>query len=400
MPVSRRDFLKTAAVSAGALLLPSALAGRARAAGGEPVLVAIFLRGGADSLGMVAPLGDPYYAQIRPTIALTPATALPIGNGFYGFHPAFAPLLPAFQAGRVAVVHATGSHDPTRSHFDAQDFMERGAPNDFSVYDGWLNRTLAAIGASTSLSGVTFSGAKALSLSGPAPSVAFTSLNNFRLSGGNGTERRAALQSMYQTVSTTLVGRSVGELFQSLDQIAGIQNTSTVAYPNTGLARTLRDVAALIRADLGVRVVAVNVGGWDHHEREPENMARTVAELAGGLAAFDQDLGGSHGRTLTITMTEFGRTAEENGSAGTDHGHGSLSVVMGAGIRGGRVLTKNDTWPGLAPNQRFEGRDLAVTTDFRDLFAEVLHRHMGLSSLGSVFPRFAVSTANYPGLYS
>lgn len=399
MCLSRRDFLKTAAVSAGALLVPSAFAPGARAAGGERVVVALFLRGAADGLNLVAPVGDPFYAQIRPTIALAPSAVLNL-DGFFGFHPGLAPLLPAYQAGRLAVVHATGSHDQSRSHFDAQDFMERAAPNDFSVYDGWLNRYLAATGTTTSLSGVSMAGSKVLSLAGGSPSLAFGSLSSFRLSSSNAVERRTTLQSAYQTVSTTLLGRSAGELFQSLDQVAAIQNTSTVVYPNTGLARTLRDVAALIRADVGVRVVAVNSGGWDHHESETMNMARSAADLAGAIAAFDQDLGASQGRTLLVTMTEFGRTAEENGSAGTDHGHGSVSFVLGGGIRGGRVVLRNNQWPGLAPAQRFQNRDLAVTTDFRDLFAEILHRHMGLSSLASVFPRHTVDTANYPGLFA
>ena len=399
MCVSRRAFLKTAAVTAGALLVPPALARRAHAAGGERVVVALFLRGAADSLNIVVPYGDPFYTQVRPTIAVPRSTLLDL-DGFFGMPPTMAPLLPAYQAGRLAVVHATGSPDPTRSHFDAQDFMERAAPSDFSVYDGWLNRTLLAAGATQSLSGVTIGGAKALALAGSAPSMNFYSLSSYKLSGAYGTERRAALQTMYQSVAATLVGRSSGELFQSLDNVAAIQNTSTVPYPNTGLARTLRDVAALIRADVGVRAVAISMGGWDHHEREPENMARVLPELAGALAAFDQDLGAAQGRTLLVTMTEFGRTVEENGSAGTDHGHGSLAFVLGGGIHGGRVLLKDGQWPGLAPAQRFESRDLQVTTDFRDLWAEILDRHMGLPEVAPVFPRHAVSPSNYPGLFA
>jgi uncharacterized protein (DUF1501 family) len=399
MCLSRRDFLKTAAVTAGALLVPPALAKQARAVGGEPVLVALFLRGAADGLNIVVPYGDPVYAQVRPTIAVPQQSLLDL-DGFFGLPPALAPLLPIFQARRLAVVHAFGSPDSSRSHFDAQDFMERAAPNDFSVYDGWLNRYLLAIGAGESLSGVSLGGAKALALAGASPSLAFSSLAGFRLSGGFGPERRSVLESMYRSVSTTFLGRSSGELFQSLDRVAAIQNSSTVTYPSSGLGRALRDVAALIRADVGVRVVTVSAGGWDHHEREPENMAGVLTDLAAALAAFDRDLGAAQGRTLLVTMTEFGRTIEENGSAGTDHGHGSLSFVLGGGIRGGRVILKNGQWPGLATAQRFQNRDLAVTTDFRDLFAEILHRHMGLSALGTIFPRHAVSAANYPGLFA
>jgi uncharacterized protein (DUF1501 family) len=397
MSLSRRTFLKTTAVTAGALVVPSMLAPRAKAAGGERVLVALFQRGAADGLNLVVPYGDPVYYQVRPTIGITAPSDL---NGFFGLHPSLAPLAPIYKSGRLAIVHATGSPDSTRSHFDAQDFMERAAPNDFSVHDGWLNRYLQAIGASTSLSALTLGGSKALSLAGSAPSLAFSSLSNFRLSGGFPTQRRAALQTMYQSVATTLLGRSASELFQSIDQVAAIPNTSTVQYPNGGLGRALRDVAALIRADVGVRVVAVNIGGWDTHERELEYIASAAAELAGSLAAFDQDLGASAGRTLVVSMTEFGRTVEENGSGGTDHGHGSVSFVMGGGIHGGRVLLRNNQWPGLATAQRFQQRDLAVTTDFRDTFAEILNRHMGVSTLAPIFPNYTVDAANYPGLFT
>lgn len=397
MCLSRRSFLKTTAVTAGALLVPAALASRARAAGGEPVLVVLFQRGAADGLNLVVPYTDPLYFQLRPKIAVPNPIAL---DAAFGVHPSLAPLVPLFQSGKLAVIHATGSPDSSRSHFDAQDFMERAAPNDFSVQDGWLNRYLLAIGASNSLQAVTLGGSKALSLSGSAPSTAFGSLSSYKLSGSNATLRRTALQTLYSSVATTLLGRSASELFQSLDQVGAIVNTSTVTYPTGGLGRALRDTAALIRADIGVRVIALSIGGWDHHEREPENMVGVAAELGGALAAFDQDLGTHSGRTLTVTMTEFGRTVEENGSAGTDHGHGSVSFVMGGGIHGGRVLIRNGQWPGLAKSQLFQSRDLQVTTDFRDTFAEILHRHMGLAALAPIFPKFTTSAANYPGLFS
>ena len=399
MCLSRRDFLKGAAVTAGALVLPAGLARPARAAGGEPVLVSIFLRGAADGLNLVVPHGDPRYYEIRPHIAVPKGTELDL-DGFFGLHPALAPLLPIYQAGRLAVVHAFGSPDPTRSHFEGQDFMDRGAPGDFTVYDGWLNRYLQAVGAETSLSAVSIGNAKSLSLTGAAPSLSFSSLADFRLAGRFPTQRRAAVQQMYESVQATLLGRSAGELLEAVDQVAAIQNDSVVAYPDTEFGRALRDVAALIRADLGVRVVAVNLGGWDHHETESDDMSWMAQALAEGLAAFDRDLGSAAGRTLVVTTTEFGRNAEENGSQGTDHGHGSVSFVLGGALHGGRVLLRDGRWPGLTKAQLFEGQDLAVTTDFRDLFAEVLHRHMGLSALAPVFPGHAVSQSRYPGLFS
>ncbi len=172
-----------------------------------------------------------------------------------------------------------------------------------------------------------------------------------------------------------------------------------MTYPNSGLGRTLREVAALIRGDVGVRAVAVNSGGWDHHDATPGRMNGVAGDLGACLAAFHQDLGTHANRTILLSMTEFGRTGEENGSLGTDHGHGSVSFAMGGGLHGGRVLVRDQQWPGLAKANLYQGRDLAVTTDFRDLFAEILHRHMGLSSLGSVFPGHPVSAANYPGLF-
>lgn len=399
MALSRREFLKSAAVTASALAIPTALAPRARAAGGEPVLVSIFLRGAADGLGLVVPHGDPYYYQARPGLAVPKGTELDL-DGFFGFHPELAPLLPIYRANRLAVLHAIGSPDPSRSHFDAQDFAERAAPGDFSVYDGWLNRYLVAIGSESSLAAVTIGNAKALSLAGDAPSLAFWSLADLRLAGRFASQRRAALEQIYQSVQATLLGRSAGEFFGGIDQVAAIRNDSAVVYPDTPFARSLRDVAALIRADLGLRVVALDLDGWDHHESGSDGMYWMAKTLAEGLAAFDRDLGAAAGRTLVVTTTEFGRTLAENGSGGSEHGHGSVAFVMGGAVRGGRVLLQGGRWPGLARAQLFEEQDLAVTTDFRDLFAEVLHRHMGLPTLAPVLPGHPVSASRYPGLFA
>ena len=399
MGLSRRDFLKGAAVTAGALVVPAALAPRARAVGGEPVLVSIILRGGADGLNLVVPHADPRYYELRPNVAVPMGSALDI-DGFFGLHPALAPLLPIYQARRLAVVHAVGSHDSSRSHFDAQDFLERAAPGDFSVQDGWLNRYLQAIGSDASLAAITVGNAKALSLAGAAPSLAFWSVADLRLAGRFETQRRAALEQIYQSVQATLLGRSAAEFFDGIDQLAAIHNDSSVPYPDSPFSQALRDVAALIRADLGVRVVVLNLDGWDHHESGSEATGFMAKTLAEGLAAFDQDLGASAGRTLVVTTTEFGRTVEENGSLGTEHGHGSVSFVMGGAIHGGRVLLRDGQWPGLEKAQRFEEQDLAVTTDFRDLFAELLHRHMGLSAVSQILPGHSVSASRYPGLYA
>jgi len=398
MPITRRELMKTAALGATAFLLPGGIR-NARAAGGEPVLVAVFMRGAADGLHLVVPHGDPRYYQLRPQIAVPRGSEIDL-DGFFGLCPQLAALHPLYQSGQLAVLHAFGSPAGTRSHFDAQDFMERAAPDDFSVYDGWLNRYLRAIGSDRSLAAVTLGDAKALALEGAAPSLSFRSLSGFRMSGEFRSERRAALETLYRSLPGTLLGRSGGELFDALDQVAAIENDSQVEYPRWyGFGKALRDAAALIRADVGVRVVALDVGGWDHHEDLPGSMDHTAPRFAEALAAFMQDLGSSAGRTAVMVTTEFGRKCQEDGSLGTDHGHGSVAFMLGAGVHGGRVLVR-DGWPGLGPDELFDGRDLAVTTDFRDLFAEVLDRHMGLAQLASVFPRHPVDTGRYPGVFS
>lgn len=397
MEMTRRDLLRAAAVGATAFLVPGA-ARHAHAATGEPVLVTLFLRGAADGLQLVVPHGDPHYYALRPTIGIPHAELLDL-DGFFGLHPALAPLLPLYQSGRLAAVHACGSTHPTRSHFDAQDFMERGAPGDFTVHDGWLNRVLQRLGAGSSLAAVSLGQQRALALEGTAPSLAFASLDDFRLRGSYTEQRRAALEGLYRSLAGTLLGRSGAELFDAVDVVSSVPNDSTVDYGSSGLGRALRDAAALVRADVGVRIVTIDAGGWDHHDHENDALQWTAADLAHCLAAFHADLGSHAGRTLVVTMTEFGRTAAENGALGTEHGHGSVSFVMGGGVHGGRVLVR-DGWPGLAPAALHEGRDLAVTTDFRDLLAELVARHLGLGALGPVFPGHAIATGRFPGLFA
>ena len=401
MSLTRRTFLKTATASLSALIAPGALlhARPARALGTDPVLVALYLRGGADALSLVVPHGDPAYYAARPSIRIPAGNEIDL-DGFFGFHPSLAPLLPWYQSGRLALLHATGSPDGTRSHFDAQDFMEFAAPGDKTVTVGWLNRFLSAAGLTTPLSGVTLEVAAAKALAGPAGSLAIPALSRFSLSGTYTAERRQAIRAIFgQTADPSLRAMGVNSS-DLIDLIETIDGTTNVAYPGSKLALALKDLAALIKSDVGVRVAAVNHGSWDHHANHHINFPIMAADLASSLAAFATDLGSDLDRTVVLVMSEFGRRVADNGAIGCDHGHGGVMMALGGSVQGGNVLLRNATWPGLAPAQLFQGIDLAATTDFRDVFAELLDRHMGLSNLAPVFPSFSVSASNYPGLFA
>jgi uncharacterized protein (DUF1501 family) len=225
-------------------------------------------------------------------------------------------------------------------------------------------------------------------------------LSRFSLAGTYTTERRDALRSIFAGTGKTLVRAQGANALDLVDLVGTIDDSTAVTYPATSLGARLRDLAALIKADVGVRVAAVNHGPWDHHANQTTAFPVVASDLAGSLAAFASDLGSDLDRTVVLVMSEFGRRLAQNGALGSDHGHGSVMFALGGAIAGNRVLLANDTWPGLLPGQLFEGIDLAGTTDFRNVFAELLDRHMGLSDPSPVFPNFAVSTANYPGFFA
>ena len=400
MTFTRRQFLQSTAVGMTAFMLPSWVRS-ARAAGTDPVLVTIFQRGAADGLNTVVPAGDPFYYSSRPGIQVPPGTELAL-DGFFGLNPAFVDLQGLYQAGDLCFLHAAGSTDPSRSHFDAQDFMDHGARQQDD------RRRLAESlphdrRRRQPISGVSLSNATAKSLAGAAPSLAFESIAGFALTGNWATERRAALDVRYGMLAGTLIGNNVLDAFEALDLVATVNTATSVIYPNgSDLGAALKDSAALIKANIGVRVIAISIGGWDHHTNLVAQLAPLGAELSGSLKAFHDDLGSDLGRTLTLVMTEFGRRIDENGGDGTDHGHGGVMMAMGGGIAGGRVIVKDSAWPGLAPADRYIGEDLQVTTDFRDVFAEGLNRHMGLavSGMGPIFPGFSASASRFPGLFT
>jgi uncharacterized protein (DUF1501 family) len=410
---TRRFFLKSsglAFVSLGfAPRVFARAAGAARGAGKRKTLVVAFQRGACDGLNTVIPYGEDSYRTLRPTIAI-PAprggsreAALDL-DGFFGLHPALEPLLPLWQEKSLAVVHAIGSPDTTRSHFDAQDYMESGTPGVKSTDDGWMNRCLQAekdAGASP-FRGVSLTPTLPRALSGRAPAVAMASLQQFGLRGGTESATAHTFEEMYAAAVRDVVHGTGQETFEA---IAFLKKADPGRYlPAHGAqyrgryGEALKQVAQLIKADVGVELAFTEIGGWDHHAAEggvQGQLAARLRELGGALAAFHRDLGDRMQDVVLVTLTEFGRTARENGNRGTDHGHASVSFVMGGEVRGGTV---HGRWPGLSNGALYEGRDLALTTDFRDLLAELLAGHLGARDLARVFPGHTTSAGRFPGV--
>jgi uncharacterized protein (DUF1501 family) len=363
---------------------------------GKKRLVVIFQRGAADGLNIVVPHAESSYYAMRPTIAIPREQVIDL-DGFFGLHPAMASFKPLWDQGHLAIVHAAGSPDPTRSHFDAQDYMESGTPGVKSTEDGWLNRALrnASDHDTSPFRGVSMGGVLPRMLSGSAPAVAVGNINNFGVGGPNPRVQpvAATFEAMYdQSVDAVLHGTGE-ETFDAVKMLkAADPQRYTPApganYPRGPLGNALRQVAQLIKADLGVEVAFSDVGGWDHHVNEGSvqgQIAQRVGDLSQAMSAFWTDLGNLAEDTVVVTMSEFGRTARENGNRGTDHGHANVMFVMGGPVRGRRVYGR---WPGLAPEQLNENRDLALTTDFRTVLSELVYRHLGNHNLGEVFPGF------------
>jgi uncharacterized protein (DUF1501 family) len=352
---------------------------------------------------------------VRPDIAVPAGTELQLGGGDshgFGLFPLCTDMKSMYDAGELLAIHLAGSTDPSRSHFDAQDFMEKAAPGNKSITDGWLNRYLAAVNNADPVAGLSISDAPQLAMRGGAPNVAFSAINAFLIAGDFAAARRTALQSYYSAGTADTLGVGVDAALSAVDVIQSVNTATGVTYPDNRLAGALKDVAAIIKSQVGARVVAVDLGGWDHHSNLSTSLGQIggedgegkAVELNGALKAFRDDLagGGYLNSTLTLVMTEFGRRVVQNGGAGTDHGHGGVMFAIGGGIAGGRLILDNDTWPGLTPANLYQGEDLQVTTDFRDVFAEALFAHMGmgLGSMSPIFPGFSASASRFPGMYS
>jgi uncharacterized protein (DUF1501 family) len=412
MTISRRYFLKNGGIAMlGMASLPSFLqrAIAATPSPGKKKMVVLFQRGAMDGLNVVVPFAEPNYYHLRPTIAIPQprsgaADAAIDLDGFFGLHPSLAPLQPLFQNGQLAIVQAVGSPDPSRSHFDAQDFMESGTPGVKSTEDGWLNRALQATPEeqSSPFRAVAFGPYLPRTLQGSAPAVSIPELKQFKMYGSPQTVQ-GGFEAMYaQTVDQALHG--VGkQTFEAIDQLKKInpdayQPENGADYPKSRFGQSLQEIAELFKADVGLEVAFLDSGGWDHHVNEggvQGQLSNLLRDLGQGIAAFHQDMGDRMGDVVFVSMSEFGRTAHENGNRGTDHGHANCMFVMGGDVKGGKVYTR---WPGMGEGQLHDGRDLAVTTDYRSVLSEIMTKHLGNSHLATVFPGFANDPRQLLGL--
>jgi len=388
------------------------------------VLICLFQRGAADALNVVVPFGEQAYYGLRPTIAVsrptlaTPDAAIDL-DGFFGLHPSLAPFKSLWTQGLLAPVHAVGSPSNTRSHFDAQDYMESGTPDAKGTRDGWLNRYLATKGTceecATNGVGSAVGGLganrtpqtphqlfRAISMTqqtprilmGPAASIAMNSIADFAIRAN--APGAATVEGLYATGDSDVVHAAGGEMLEAMKILRAAnpqqyQPRNGADYPRSPLGQRLREIAQLIKADVGVEVAFADVGGWDTHVNQggaTGQLAQRLDDFAKSTHALVTDLGDRMADVVILTMSEFGRTARQNGSGGTDHGHAGCLFVIGGGVKGGKV---HGRWPGLEPEQLNEGRDLALTTDFRSVFGEVVKKHLGASRLDAIFPGFAPS---------
>jgi uncharacterized protein (DUF1501 family) len=409
----RRLFLKSTGIAlvAGGFLprVFVRMASASETGASKRVLVAIFQRGAVDGLNVLVPYGDAAYSAARPTIAVPrpgssgkPALDL---DGFFGLHPSLEALVPFFRDRSAAFVHAVGSPDATRSHFDAQDFMESGTPGVKTTRDGFLARALAETsGAKPSpLRAVAISPAMPRILAGSSGAVAMRRLEGFGLRGADREETTTTFEAMYDDAVAGAFRDTARESFDAVRAVrsanpSGLPPENGAVYPRGPLGDALRQIAQLIKSGVGLEVAFTDVGGWDTHAGEGGSdgpLANRLREFGNAIAAFARDLGSRMADVTLVTLSEFGRTARENGNRGTDHGHANVMLLLGGGVRGGRVYGR---WPGLAADRLYEGRDLAVTTDFRDVFAEILAKRLDVPDLGAVFPGYACDPGRRLGL--
>jgi len=387
--LSRRYFIKSSGLALASFAVNPSLAFSGTGKD-HPIIIVIFQRGAADGISMVVPFGDPHYHSARPQISIPAEAAIDL-DGFFGLHPSLASLKPIYDSGRLAIVHSVGSPDSTRSHFDAQDYMESGAPGNKGIVDGWMNRYLQSNPDSTSTSfrAIAFSPNMPRSLMGLAPAIAMTRISDFGVrSGASSNDFARAFEAMYGRDDS---GKETFEAVNMLKKANPQQFTPAngAVYPASSYGQALLQIAQLIKAGVGLEVAFADIGGWDTHANQGSDrgqLANRLREFGDGLAALYRDLGDRMRNVVVMTMTEFGRSIRQNGSGGTDHGHASSLFAFGGPVQGGKVYGK---WPGLAPENLHEGRDLAMTTDFRDVLAEVLTKHMGAPANNRIFPGFA-----------
>jgi len=414
--MQRRAFVKSGALAlvtmglsprflrrtAFGMELPGAAKGR--------TLICLFQRGAADALNVVVPHGEASYYSLRPRIAI-PRPSARFGDaqaaidldGFFGLHPSLQPLKPLWDRGLLAPIHAVGSPSTTRSHFDAQDYMESGTPDVKATPDGWLNRYLATKGTCeecashgsvrpSPFQAVAMTDQTPRILEGSAPAVAMTSLDAFTVrAGGTSAEQ---IEALYRTGTSDVVHASGSEMFEAVKMLRAAnpqryQAENGANYPRSQFGQRLREIAQLIKANVGMEIAFADVGGWDTHVNQggaTGQLANRLGDFAQSIGALVTDLGDRMENVVILTMSEFGRMARENGNGGTDHGHAGAMFAIGGSVKGGKVHAK---WPGLAQEQLYEGRDLALTTDFRSVFSEIAAKHLGAAKLDAVFPGYS-----------
>jgi uncharacterized protein (DUF1501 family) len=415
MNTTRRIFLRNGALAlAGTTALPAFLTRAVMAATTDATaqgkrLVVIFQRGAADGLNIVVPWREPNYYTMRPTIAIQQNQVLDL-DGFFGLHPAMASLQPLYSQGHLAIVHATGSPDGTRSHFDAQDFMESGTPGVKSTRDGWLNRALQAEDIRrrrehTAFRAVAFGSDVPRTLEGKVSALAISNVQDFAV-GGRGPKPAPAattFEAMYDQSSDSLLHNAGDSSFEAIKMLratdpAHYAPSADAQYPDSPFAKNMKQIAQLLKANLGVEAAFTDIGGWDTHQNQGSTdgqLANRLRDFSDSIAAFWRDMGSEVENITLVTMSEFGRTAHQNGTGGTDHGHANAMFVVGGNVKGGKVYGK---WPGLADHQLNEGRDLTITTDYRQVLGEVVSKTIGATNLEMTFPGAKLNPHQFLGL--
>lgn len=408
--VTRRGFMKGGALALigtstiPAFLSRSVLAEMTTAAANRKKLVVLFQRGAVDGLNVVVPYTEKNYYAMRPTIAIRQNEVIDL-DGFFGLHPQMAAFKPLYDQGHLAIVHAAGSPDPSRSHFDAQDYMESGTPGVKVTEDGWLNRALAVEpleGKPSAFRAVALGTQVPRTLQGKVPAIALNNLADFSV-GGKGPQTSPisnAFQAMYDESTDSILQGTGQETFEAVKMLkaadpAKYQPAAGVIYPNTPFGNSLKQIAQLMKANLGVEAAFSDIGGWDTHQNQGAatgQLANRLTEFSNSIAAFWRDMGDDAENVTLVTMSEFGRTARQNGTGGTDHGHANVMFVLGGQVKGGKVYGR---WPGVANEQLNEGRDLAVTTDFRNVLGEAAYKTLGAKNLDVVFPGSQVKPGTF-----
>ena len=399
--LTRRFFLHNGALAiAGTAAIPSFLVrsvlAETAATPGQR-LVVIFQRGAVDGLNVVVPYREKNYYSMRPTIGIPEKQVLDL-DGFFGLHPSMAAFQPLYQQGHLAIVHAAGSPSMNRSHFDAQDFMESGTPDVTSTRDGWLNRALQAQDACcsehhTAFRALALGPEVPMTLAGSIPAIAITNVNGFAVAGRGPVISPAAqaFEAMYADTGDHILHAAGDETFDAVRMLrdadpAQYQPANGANYPNSEFGNSMRQIAQLLKANLGVEAAFTDVLGWDTHHAQggvEGQLSNRLRDFSDSIAAFWRDMGDSAENVTLVTMSEFGRTAHENGTGGTDHGHANAMFVLGGQVKGGKVYGR---WPGLSNEQLNQGRDLAMTTDYRQVLGEIVTRSLGAENLNLIFP--------------